>query len=96
MKRLNLLERDITKHIRDYLHLKKIFHYKVWQGLGSQKGIPDIAGILPGGQALYIEVKTAKGRLSKDQEAFLENARQAGAKAFMARSVDDVVRELAA
>lgn len=89
-----ILEKDITAQIRNYLKLKGILHYKAWQGLGSTKGLPDIVGVLPGGKALYIEVKTEAGRLSPHQEKFLNNLELAGAMAFVARSVEDVMHRL--
>ena len=54
------------------------------------KGHPDIAGILAGGRALYIEVKSATGRLSKEQTAFRDMALGLGALWVLARSVQDV------
>ncbi len=84
-------ERDITASIRDYLRIRKIFHWKNWSGLGSTPGIPDIIGVLPGGRALFIEVKTAKGHLSDHQENFLKNAGDMGAMCIVARSVQDLI-----
>lgn len=89
-----LKERDITIQIRNYLKIKRIFHWKAWQGLGSEKGVPDILGVLPGGKALMIEIKTEKGRVSEQQEAFIEKARKLGAVAFVARSVNEVMQVL--
>ncbi len=53
-------------------------------------GHPDIAGILSGGRALYIEVKSPTGRLSKDQRRFRDMAESLGALWILARSVADV------
>lgn len=89
---LLLSERDLTKQIRDWLNLKRIFHWKHWSGLGSAPGVPDILGVLPGGRALMIEVKTMKGKLSDHQRRFLENAANQGALAFEARSLEDVIK----
>jgi len=92
-------ERDITHCIRDYLKLRKIFHWKVFQTLGSVKGVSDILGILSCrcecgrkyGRMLAIEVKTATTDLSTHQEAFLRNAEEAGAVAIVARGVTDLI-----
>ena len=92
-------EQDITRSIRDYLALRRIFHWKVFQTLGSTPGISDILGILPSscecgrkyGRMLAIEVKTARGRLSEAQENFLRNAEEAGAVAVVARGVTDLI-----
>ncbi len=38
-------EKEITASIRSLLTAFGIFHWKVWQGLGSQKGVSDIIGM---------------------------------------------------
>jgi len=93
MKKPKMLEKDVTKSIRAYLSMRSIFHWKVWQGLGSTKGVADIIGIYKG-KPLAIEVKTPNGKLSAHQEAFLGNWRNQGGIAIVARSVDDVINAL--
>ena len=83
------LEKDITRQIRSYLNMRGIWHFKVWQGLGSVKGVADIIGIY-NGAPLAIEVKTAKGKLSEHQERFLTRWKNEGGIAIVARSVEDV------
>ena len=58
------------------------------------KGCPDILGQLHDGRVLAIEVKRPSGDLKPEQADFLEKASRAGAYAFVARSVDDVWKEL--
>ena len=72
IKKPKVLERDITRGIREYLRFKNIFHWKVFQTLGATPGVPDIIGIYDGGRFLGIEVKTPKGKLSEHQEIFKE------------------------
>lgn len=63
----------------------------------SLPGFPDLAGMLKGGRALYVEIKRPApnaGKLTELQAAFLERARHFGALAFVARSVEDAQREL--
>ena len=60
----------------------------------TARGMSDIAGILKGGRALYIEVKAAKGRIMEHQHEFIDKMTAAGALAFVARSVDDVLDQL--
>jgi len=65
----------------------------------SLPGFPDLAGMLKGGRALYVEIKRpapSAGKLTEQQVAFLERARHFGALAFVARSVEDAQRELEA
>jgi len=60
----------------------------------TARGMSDIAGILKGGRGLYIEVKTPKGRVMEHQQEFLDGMTAAGALAFVARSVDEVLTRL--
>jgi hypothetical protein len=53
-------------------------------------GCPDILGQLSDGRLLAVEVKSPSGRVSPDQQAFLNKARKNGAVALVARSVKDV------
>ena len=57
----------------------------------SVKGFPDIHGMLKGGRALYVEVKRPGGRVSEDQQEFIDKVSAHGAVAFIAYSVDDVI-----
>ena len=92
-QKIKISESEITKQIRDYLKIRQIFHWKVMQGLGATPGIADILGIYKG-KPLAIEVKTAKGKPSENQLAFLARFRTEGGIAFIARSVDDVIEGL--
>ena len=59
----------------------------------GQKGIADILGCWKG-RLIAIEVKTPRGKLSEKQEQFLMEVNAAGGLGFVARSVEDVMREL--
>jgi hypothetical protein len=99
-------ESDIQKAILDYLHLRGIFAWRMknegtWdaargvrRGGTGTRGLPDIGGVLPGGRALLIEVKSERGRLSPEQSAFLDRAALAGAFACEARSIEDVAKAM--
>lgn len=90
-------EKQITQQIRQFLNMKRIFHWKVRQGLGCVPGVPDIIGVMPKtGQLLAIEVKTEKGKMDKkgNQERFINNLQKDGAICFIARSVQDVIDNL--
>jgi hypothetical protein len=65
-------------------------------GAYAIKGVADILGVLPDGKLLAIEVKTAKGRVSKHQKAFISRVNKSGGLAFVARSVDEVKGKLSA
>jgi hypothetical protein len=65
-------------------------------GKYAPKGLPDICGILQRtdgtyqGRAFFIEVKRPGGKLRPDQAAFMDQANELGALAFMATSLDEV------
>lgn len=54
-------------------------------------GSSDLVGIAPGGRFLAVEVKTPKGRPTKEQLRFIEAVRNAGGIAGIARSVDEAL-----
>lgn len=59
-------------------------------------GLPDLVALVPELGALFIEVKSTRGRLSEEQVAFGEACRKAAARHIVARSWDDVEPWLAA
>ena len=103
-------EKEITASIRALLKAFGIFHYKNWQGLGSQKGVSDIIGIHKGhyghsreGKFFAIEVKredalkcpyNCNHKICEKQATFLDTVKSEGGIALVARSVDDVFEGL--
>lgn len=62
---------------------------------GGMKGASNIRGVLaPPGRAVAIEVKRPGEKPTPEQAAYLERVRAAGGLAFVATSIDDVIREL--
>jgi len=62
-------------------------------------GVPgqaDLTGILPDGRRLEIEVKSSTGRQSPDQQAFQRIIERFNGLYILARSVEDVRRQLVA
>lgn len=57
-------------------------------------GIADILGCTREGRALAIEVKVGKDTASEEQIRFIENFTARGGVAFVARSLDDVIKNL--
>jgi hypothetical protein len=57
----------------------------------GKKGMSDIQGYLDDGRALYVECKSATGKLRPEQVVFLERAERCGCKVVVARSVDDLI-----
>lgn len=60
----------------------------------SQRGMSDVMGTLKDGRTLAIEVKSRMGVLQQHQKDFLDKINAAGGLAFVARSVDDVLKAL--
>jgi hypothetical protein len=62
---------------------------------GLCKGGSDIVGLTPSGTFLAVEVKTPKGRATKEQLDFICAINQQGGIAGIARSVEDALLLLA-
>lgn len=98
------VEQGIQNAILDYLTYRGIPAWRVNAGAVKTEagrlvrlapvGHSDIALVLPGGRAGFVEVKTARGRLSEHQRAFLDRMAAAGAWTLVARSVEDVAQAL--
>jgi len=59
---------------------------------GVPKGFSDLFGVRkPDGRAVFIEVKTTKGKPTQEQLHFLETMRKNGAIAGVCRSVEDAI-----
>jgi hypothetical protein len=92
-------ERVIQSQILDYLRFKRIVAFRINSGMIktesggmvklAPRGFSDIVGVLPGGRALFIEVKTGKNKTTEFQEIFLEEMKNQGALAFVAYSIED-------
>jgi hypothetical protein len=58
---------------------------------GLQVGSSDIIGIAPNGKFLAVEIKTEKGRPTKEQLKFINNVNKAGGIAGVCRSPEDAI-----
>lgn len=83
-------ETAIRKQIRDYLVVMGWDVTYHMAGPLSRKGFPDLTA-LKDGTTLYIEVKTAKGKLSDHQAKVKQAIESHGGTYIVARSVDDVM-----
>lgn len=94
------MEHDIQNRIRnETADIAMLFRANVGQGFtkdgrffstGLPKGFSDLFGFrLSDGRAVFIEVKTATGRVRPEQQNFIEQMRLNGALAGIARSVED-------
>ena len=60
----------------------------------AMNGVGDIVGCLPDGRFLSCEVKTKTGRPSADQMLFIKRCKRNNGVCFIARSIDDVQKNL--
>jgi hypothetical protein len=86
-------ESEITDSIRSYLDIRGVFHWKNWGGPMSKAGVSDILGCYRG-RMLAIEIKGPNGRLSDKQQAFIDRINEEDGLAFVATSVEDVIKKL--
>jgi hypothetical protein len=63
---------------------------------GALAGVLDLVLVLPEGRSAYWETKAQRGRLSDEQQAFINNLERLGHRWAVVRSVDDARRELQA
>ena len=101
-------EKEIENSILDYLQTQKGFFWKnntvgvydpVKKTFRRQSkycinGGADILGLDATGRFVAIECKSKKGKTSKAQDHFLQMVSNNGGKAFVARSIEDVQKEL--
>lgn len=100
--RLKTSESGVVKACLEYLALRGIWAWrsnnvpvfdpakKIYRRFNGMMGVPDILGILTGGQFLGVECKTKSGKLSPDQLLFQHNASRLGALYIVARGIDDL------
>lgn len=62
----------------------------IFKALGVRAGTPDLAIVLPGGRAAFIELKADRGRQSPTQQAFEADALACGALYAVCRSLAEV------
>lgn len=101
-------EGDIKHSILDYLKAQGVYVWptqnvglfdptkKIFRKPGAHflKGVADILGIMPDGRLLAIEVKIKGTYPSPAQKVFIDRINSKNGIAFVARSIEDVDREL--
>jgi len=90
LKYLNILPNTFAwKNNTTGVYDEKRGVYRSTKNKWAIKGVSDILGI-HNGRLLAIEVKTPSGRVSKEQQDFIDRVQQEGGIAFVARSVSEV------
>jgi len=85
----NTPESLVKQEIKNYLDLYNWFHFHIRQGLGSYPGAPDRIA-MKNGIVLFIEVKSAKGRLSESQQDFMAHIVNHGGHYIIARGYEEI------
>ena len=83
-----ILERDIERHLVRRVAERGGVAYK-WVSPG-RVGVADRIVMLPGGVVWFVELKTAKGRLSPWQKVFAADMRRMGMNYIVIRSKGEV------
>lgn len=66
----------------------------VIDGDPKKNGHPDFGGYLTDGRAFYVECKKQSGKVEPVQQEFIDHALKNGCAAFVARSADDLIKQL--
>jgi Holliday junction resolvase-like predicted endonuclease len=82
-------ESAILHAVRDHLRLQGWFVIRHQAGLGTHPGLSDLTATREG-ITIFVEVKTASGRLSEAQERFRRDVEAHSATYLVCRSVDDI------
>ncbi len=83
-------EGDVLRQVRDFLRIHGFFVTRNQQGLGNEKGKPDLEAVSPKGTHWWIEVKKPGGKLSDDQIKFRDKLLANKANFLVATCIEDV------
>ena len=89
-----MTESALVAKIVTRLRRHKLFVVKLHGSPLQRAGLPDLLVIAPGGRAVWLEVKTETGVVSRLQEHTLGLLRAAGCVAEVVRSVEEAERAL--
>lgn len=98
-------ENQIQAQIVSFLRMNNIICFSVPNGsylpntatrmifkrTGLLSGVADLVLLLPGGETIFIEVKTPKGRLSATQQEFRKEVTELGFTYLVMRDLQDAV-----
>lgn len=93
LKDIKPTEAQVLREVRHWLHFNQWFVIRNHQGLGCHRGLSDLTAIKDG-RVLWIEVKTANGRLSHWQEQFQDDISFYGGEYVLVRSLEDLIQYL--
>ena len=83
-----LSERELTGYVRDVARLHGWRRFHTWLSKHSPAGFPDEV-LVRSGRLIFAELKSERGKLSDEQEAWLEELRAVpGVEVFVWRPAD--------
>ena len=91
--KIKLTETSLKNTCRDLLDVMGIFNKPILQGMGAAKGIPDRFAFI-NHKVVWIEFKTAKGKLSEHQLAFKEQCLKDKIAYWVIRDVAELEQKL--
>jgi hypothetical protein len=59
--------------------------------MGVVRGVPDLAFVLPGGQAAFMELKSRLGKTSPEQDAFIAKCNEMGVPCPVVSDIDNAL-----
>jgi len=84
-------ENDVKRQVKDYLSIKRYYHFPILQGLGAKRGIPDIIAI-KNNRVLFLECKRPGGKQSDYQKQFQADIEGHGGEYYTVKSLDDLIK----
>lgn len=94
-----MTERHLQQQFVDYLRFKGWLVIQTYLGskrggsIWMTKGLPDLY-VLKNGRHIWMEVKTAAGRVKPEQAILHKQLREAGAQVHVVRSLEDVQKAI--
>ena len=82
-----MLEKDIERWLGNELRKAGYLYYKFVSP--ANPGVPDRLIICPDGAVVFVELKTERGRLSKQQEACIQLLRDRGQTVAVLRGITE-------
>lgn len=88
MSELAVTERELTTYVRDLAKLYRWRRYHTWLSKHSPAGFPDEVLVRPP-RLVFAELKSDRGKLSAEQEAWLDDLRAVpGVEVYLWRPAD--------
>jgi len=84
-------ENDVKKMVKDYLSIKRYYHFPILQGLGAKRGIPDIIAI-KNNRVLFLECKRPGGKQSEYQKQFQADIEGHGGEYYIVKRYEDLIK----